>query len=234
MCFASCIFKLNILKSKLIMKTLIQLCSFVFIAFFISCSGDDNENQSANNLGSLTLGDQTIKLSQAYLENYGKIGDSYNIDFSARSEILSGTGEASAVVYFELFSSSEKKLAIGDYVLGDYSSAAANTFTQWGESILGVNITSTDKGLMVANGVSIKPTEGVFTVTENGSNYKVSFTGKGTASYYTNSKLTSTQDNIDFSMEYNGTVNKYNSTEFTGKRVKTKERIDKVHTVLLN
>lgn len=214
------------------MKTLIKLFSLVFVTFFFACSGDDDSKQNTNNQGSLTIGDQTVNLTQAYIENYGKIGNSYNIDFSARSETLSGSNVASAVVYFELFSSIDKKIAIGDYTLGDYSSSTGNTFTQWGQSILGVNITSTDKGLMVANGISIKPTEGVFTVAENGKTYKVSFSGKGTASYYTNGKVTSTHDNVDFSMEYNGGVEQYNSTEFTAKRISSKERLEKVHKVV--
>lgn len=213
------------------MKNLIKIVSLVLFIFCFACSSDDESNSTANNQGSITIGNQTVNLTQAYLENYGKMGNAYNIDFSARSETLSGSNLSSAVVYFELFSTSEKKLAIGDYTLGDYSSSAENTFTQWGQSILGLNITSTDKGLMVANGISIKPTEGVFKVIENGNTYKVSFTGKGTASHYTNSKLTSTQENVDFAMEYNGNVDKYESSEFTAKRAKSKERLEKLHTV---
>ena len=210
------------------MNTIIKLFSLVFVSLFISCSNDDVNNQNTNNQGFLKIGDQTVTLSQAYLENYGKKGDSYNIDFSARSETLSGNSNAAAAVYFELFSSQEKKLAKGDYNLGDYSSFAPNTFTQWGESLLGISITSTDKGLMVANGISIKPTGGVFTVTENAKTYKVNFSGKGTASNYTNGKLTSTQENVDFSMEYTGNVNQYNSKEFTAKKTNSKGRPEKI------
>lgn len=216
------------------MNTIIKLFSLVFASLFISCSNDEVNNQNTNNQGFLKIGDQTVTLAQAYLENYGKKGDSYNIDFSARSETLSGNSNAAAAVYFELFSYQEKKLAKGNYSLGNYSSALPNTYTQWGQSLLGINITSTDKGLMVANGISIKPTEGVFTVTENAKTYKVNFSGKGTASNYTNGKLTSTQENVDFSMEYNGNVEHYNSTEFTAKKVNSKERIEKLHTIILN
>ena len=206
------------------MNTIIKLFSLVFITLFLACSSDDNDNQNANNQGFLKIGDKTVTLSQAYLENYGKKGNSYNIDFAARSETLSGNHVDAAAVYFELFSSEEKSIAKGDYVLGDYSSATANTFTHWGQSILGLNITSTDKGLMVASGVSIKPLEGIFKVTENGKTYKVSFSGKGTASNYLNGKLTSTQENVDFSMEYSGNVEQYNSTQFTGEQTNSAER----------
>lgn len=210
------------------MNTIIKLFSLVFVSLFISCSNDEMNNQNSNNQGFLRIGDQTVTLAQAYLENYGKKGDSYNIDFSARSETLSGNSNAAAAVYFELFSSQEKKLAKGNYNLGDYSSFAPNTFTQWGESLLGISITSTDKGLMVANGISIKPTGGVFTVTENAKTYKVNFSGKGTASNYANGKLTSTQENVDFSMEYTGNVNQYNSKEFTAKKTNSKGRPEKI------
>lgn len=216
------------------MKIIIKLFSLVFVSLFISCSNEEVNNQNTGNQGFLKIGDQTVTLSQAYIENYGKKGDSYNIDFSARSETLSGNSNAAAVVYFELFSSQEKKLAKGDYSLGDYSASTANTFTQWGESLLGVNITSTDKGLMVANGISIQPIAGVFTVTENAKTYKVNFSGKGTASNYANGKLISTQENVDFSMEYNGSVEQYNSTEFTAKKANSKKRMQKLHTVVLN
>lgn len=206
------------------MNTIIKLFSLVFITLFFACSSDEGDDQNSNNQGFLKIGDKTVALSQAYLENYGKKGNSYNIDFSARSETLSGNHVDAAVVYFELFSSEEKDIAKGDYVLGDYADATANTFTHWGQSILGLNITSTDKGLMVVTGISIKPLAGVFKVTENGKTYKVSFSGKGTASNYLNGKLTSTQENIDFSMEYIGNVEQYNSTEVTAKQTNSTER----------
>lgn len=206
------------------MNTIIKLFSLVFIALFFACSSDEGDDQNSNNQGFLKIGDKTVALSQAYLENYGKKGNSYNIDFSARSETLSGNHVDAAAVYFELFSSEEKNIAKGDYTLGDYSLATANTFTHWGQSILGLNITSTDKGLMVATGISIKPLAGVFKVTENGKTYKVSFSGKGTASNYLNGKLTSTQENVDFSMEYTGNVEQYKSTEVTAKQTNSTER----------
>lgn len=214
------------------MNTIVKLFSLVFVSFFFACSDDTVESQSNTNQGSLTIGEKTVTLSQAYLENYGKRGDSYNVDFSARSETLSGNNTDAAVVYFELFSSQDKKLAKGDYMLGDYSSATPFTYTPWGESLLGINITSTDKGLRVANGVSIKPTEGVFKVTESGKQYKVNFSGKGTASTFSNGVLTSTQDNVDFSMEYTGNVKMYEGVEYTAKKVNSKERIVKTHGVL--
>ncbi|GGA67792.1 hypothetical protein GCM10008015_05690 [Flavobacterium palustre] len=213
------------------MKSLIKLFSLVLVTFFIACSSDDS-NQNTNNQGALTMGDQTVNLTQGYIENYGKVGNAYNIDFTVRSETLSGAGETSAVVYFELLTSTDKKLAVGTYNLGEFSEGTPFTFTSWSESILGLNITSTDKGLMVANGVSIKPTSGVFTVVENSNNYEVNFVGKGVASHYTNSKLVSTEEDIDFTFEYSGAVKSYTSTEFTARTVKSKERIQKKHQIL--
>lgn len=213
------------------MKTLIKIFSLVFVTFFIACSSDDS-NQNTNNQGSLTMGDQTVNLTQGYIENYGKVGNAYNIDFTVRSETLSGAGETSAVVYFELLTSTDKKLAIGTYNLGEFSAGTPFTYTSWSESILGLNITSTDKGLRVAEGVSIKPTSGVFTVVENGNNYEVNFVGKGTASHYSNSKLVSTEEDVDFSFEYIGAVKSYTSSEFTAKKVDSKERIQKTHQIL--
>lgn len=212
------------------MNTIIKLFSLVFIAFFISCSDDDKDN--VENQGFLKIGEQTVNLSQAYLENYGKKGNAYNIDFTARSKSLFDANNA-AVVYFEMFSSQEQDLSKGDYALSNYSTSTANTFTEWGECLLGSDITSTDKGLIVTNGIRIKPVEGIFKVIESGETYKVSFSGKGTASNYKNGVVTSTQENVSFSMEYYGNVERYKGTEFTSKNINSKERTKKNHFAIL-
>lgn len=213
------------------MNNIIKLFSLVFIMLFASCSSDDSEKPEVNNQGFLKIGDRTVELSQGYLENYGLRGTSYNLDFSARSETISGVDNA-AVVYFELFSPQEKDLSKGNYNLGSYSAAIANTYTKWGQSLLGTNINTDNKGLSVTNGVSIRPLSGTFMVSESGEFYKVSFSGKGSADYYTNGELTSSEDNISFSMEYSGDVKRYTSTKFASKKIDSKERLEKTHTII--
>src|SRR6218665_1391778 len=122
------------------MNNSIKLIMLVFITLLSSCSSDNESDQDANaNKGYLKIGNQTVELSQGYLENYGVRGNAYNIDFSLRSKSISDK-EDGAVVYFELFSSLKNNLAKGDYSFGGYSEATAYTFTKWGQSLLGKNI----------------------------------------------------------------------------------------------
>lgn len=216
------------------MNNNIKLVMLVFIALFSSCSGDDDGNSNANaNQGFLKIGNQSVELSQGYLENYGVRGNAYNIDFSLKSKSISGT-ENGAVVYFELFSSLQNNLAKGDYTFGGYSEATVYTFTKWGQSLLGEKINAEKGGMSVTNGVSIRPVSGTFKVIENVQTYKVSFTGKGTASYFTDGKLTSSQNDVSFSMQYQGDVKRSEAKNFTAKKVISQERLEKNHSVIFN
>jgi len=212
----------------------IKLLVLIFIALFSSCSSNDDENSNENaNKGFLKIGNQSVELSQGYLENYGVRGNAYNIDFSLKSKSISGT-ENGAVVYFELFSSLQNNLSKGDYSFEGYSEATAYTFTKWGQSLLGENINAEKGGMSVKNGVSIKPTGGTFKVVENGQTYKVSFVGKGIASSYKDGVLTSTVNDISFSMQYQGDVKRSEAKIFTSKKAFSEERVEKDHWVLFN
>jgi hypothetical protein len=216
------------------MSNSIKLLVLVFITLFSSCSSDDgDENAATNNQGFLKIGTQSVALSQGYLENYGVRGNAYNIDFSLKSKSISGT-EDGAVVYFELFSPLQNNLSKGEYSFGGYSDAAAYTFTKWGQSLLGKNINAEKGGLSVTDGVSIKPTSGTFKVIENGEKYKVSFTGKGSASYYTEGVLTSSKNDVSFTMQYQGDVKRSESKNFTAKKVNSNERAAKDHSVIFD
>lgn len=212
------------------MNTIIKLFPLLLFMLLLSCSSDDGAKET--NRGFLKIGDVTVELSQGYLENYGARANAYNVDFSARSKTISGLDNA-AVVYFELFSAIKNELSKGDYSLGIYSAATANTYTKWGQSLLGKNINRDNGGMSVTNGISIQPSSGTFKVLENGETYKVSFIGKGTASNYTDGELTSSQENVSFSMEYQGDVKRYENKGFTAKKTNSKERLEKLHTVVL-
>ncbi|OIV40509.1 hypothetical protein [Flavobacterium johnsoniae] len=209
----------------------IKLVLLLFITLFASCSDEDNANASGNNQGFLKIGSQSVELSQGYLENYGTRGNAYNIDFSLRSKSISGE-EDGAVVYFELFSSLQNNLAKGDYSFGGYSEAAAYTFTKWAQSLVGKNINTEKGGMSVTNGISIRPSGGTFKVIENGPAYKVSFTGKGTASYYKDGVLTSTKNDVSFVMQYEGNVKRSEGKNFTSKKINSNERLEKDHAVI--
>jgi hypothetical protein len=218
------------------MNNNIKLLVLIFTVLLSSCSSDGESNLDSNaNKGFLKIGSQTVELSQGYLENYGIRGNAYNIDFSLRSKSISAA-EDGAVVYFELFSSLQNNLAKGDYSYGGFSEATAYTFTKWGQSLLGKNINAEKGALSITNGTSIRPTEGTFKVTENGIKYKVSFTGKGTASIYKDGVIAATQNNVAFSMQYFGDVKKSEGKTFTStaKNARSNFISKKDHSVIFN
>ncbi|KAF2508313.1 hypothetical protein [Flavobacterium foetidum] len=216
------------------MNNSMKLLMLIFIGLLWSCSRDDESNKDANaNHGYLKIGDQTVELTQGFLENYGVRGNAYNIDLSLKSKSISGN-EDGAVVYFELFSSMQNNLAKGDYNLGGYSESWAYTYTKWGQSLLGKNINAAKGGLSLNDGVSIKPTSGSFKVVENSTVYKVSFTGKGIASVYKDGVLVSTQSDVVFSMQYEGDIKRVEAKNFTAKKKSSTERIEKTHDVIFN
>ncbi|HEY1194821.1 hypothetical protein [Flavobacterium sp.] len=214
------------------MNNSIKLLVLVFITLLSSCSSDGESDENANvNQGYLKIGSQTVELSQGFLENYGIRGNAYNIDFSLKSKSISDK-EDGAVVYFEMFSSLQNNLAKGDYTYGGYSEALVYTYTKWGQSLLGKNINAAKGGMSVSNGVSIRPTSGTFKVSENGQTYKVSFTGKGTASYYKDGVLASSQNDVSFIMQYKGDVKRSEGKTFTSKSVNSILRLEKNHAVI--
>ncbi|MFC0776890.1 hypothetical protein [Flavobacterium sp. HJSW_4] len=217
------------------MNNNIKLLVLVFITILSSCSNDGENDQDATaNKGFLKIGSQTVELSQGYLENYGIRVNAYNIDFSLRSKSISAA-EDGAVVYFELFSPLQNNLAKGDYNYGGFSDAAAYTFTKWGHSLLGKNINTAKGALSVTNGVSIRPTGGTFKVTENGTKYKVSFTGKGTATVFKDGVVASTQNDVGFIMQYFGDVKRSEGKTFVSTAKKTNlDIIEKNHSVIFN
>ncbi|MXO04408.1 hypothetical protein [Flavobacterium sp. HBTb2-11-1] len=217
------------------MNNNIKLIVMFCITLLSSCSSDAESDQDATaNKGFLKIGSQTVELSQGYLENFGIRGNAYNIDFSLRSKSISAT-EDGAVVYFELFSPLQNNLAKGDYNYGGFSDAAAYTFTKWGQSLLGKNINTAKGALSVTNGVSIRPTGGIFKVTENGTKYKVSFSGKGTATVFKDGIAASTQNDVSFTMQYFGDVKKFEGKTFvsTAKNARF-DIVEKNHSVIFN
>lgn len=214
------------------MNNSIRLLVLLLMTLFSSCSNDEgNSASNVNNQGFLKIGSQSVELSQGYLENFGVRGNAYNIDLSLKSKSISGT-EDGAVVYFELFSSLQNNLSKGDYSMGGYSEATAYTFTKWGQSLLGKNINAEKGSMLVTNGVSIRPSSGTFKVIENGETYKVSFTGKGTADYYKDGVLASSQNDVTFTMQYQGDVKRSEGKNFTAKKSSSQARLEKDHAII--
>jgi len=215
------------------MSNSIKVVVLVLSILFSSCSNDEENQDSKTNRGFLKIDGQSVELSQGYLENYGVRGNAYNIDFSVRSKSIAADANG-AVVYFELFSSLQNNLAKGDYNYGGYSEAVAYTFTKWGQSILGKNISSAEGDMSVTNGISIRPTNGIFKVIENGQTYKVSFTGKGTANYYAEGVLTSSKNDVAFTMQYSGDVQRSETKKMTAKKPGSKGKFEKSHAIIFH
>lgn len=215
------------------MKKIIKLSALAFILLLFSCSDDDQSNSS--NQGFLEIGESRVELTQGYLENYGAVGDSYNMDFTARSKTLFNKSEDEAVIYFEMFSSTANDLTVGTYELGTYSEGTPFTYTNWGQILLGKGVSPFETGLIVSTGLSLRPTLGTFTVHESGKNYKISFTGVGKANYYKDKILISTTENVSFSLEYNGSVVRYNNEGSTSKSKNSlKGRPNKNHNIIID
>ncbi|MDN3668496.1 hypothetical protein QWY93_04040 [Echinicola jeungdonensis] len=193
------------------------IIAILFALVGTGCSDESKgDNEPGGNFGAVSVDDITINLSQGYIEDYGQIGSSYNLDFSARG---ANSEKAASVVYFELFSSKEDDLATGTYSLGKYEDAQSNTYTKWGEIALGSDliIDSSKNDYTINEGISIRPTSGTFAVSENGEKYKVSFTGFGTATYYSDGEITNTKSGVSLEMTYEGDVERY-----AGQELKTK------------
>ncbi|MFV0506816.1 MAG: hypothetical protein ACK5L5_08945 [Bacteroidales bacterium] len=192
------------------MKTIKLIFYILIVSAWTSCSsGDASENPENIDVklgGFLKIDTLSVDLDKAYIEDYGAFGNSYNLDFTAMSAI---TSKQKAVVYFELFSSVAEDLSEGTYRMGTYTSATPATFTKWAQSMLGSYLKVEQKGLAVINGVSIRPDSGVFTVEESGERYQVSFVGRGTAKHFIDGEMISKADNVPFSMEYVGLVERH-------------------------
>ncbi len=155
--------------------------------FFIGCKKDDNKSSASN---SFKFDNTEYKLSNGFLENYGKSGtEGYNLDLTLISseftihesngevDSLTGTGD---VIYFELYGSEPGKLSIKDYTYNE-SSYADGTFDY---GFVGMNFNPN-----TMTGTIHEITAGKVSVKNNGSEYEISFdctldTGKNITGYY--------------------------------------------------
>jgi hypothetical protein len=164
--------------------------SFGFLAiclFIISCKKDNNNNSTSN---SFKFDNTEYKLSNGFLENYGKTGtEGYNLDLSLISseltihesngqvDSLSGTGDA---IYFEIYTSDPAKLSIKDYTFNASSQADGNFDMAFvGMKFNPISYTGTIHDI----------TAGKLSVKNNGSEYEISFdctsdNGKTITGYY--------------------------------------------------
>ncbi|MFV0365867.1 MAG: hypothetical protein ACK5JS_05095 [Mangrovibacterium sp.] len=206
------------------MKQNLKFFAFLIASCLVlaSCSssddgGDDGGNKDTVNTGTLTIGNTKKTLTSGYLEDYGNIADGvYDIDFTAISDASSTASPNEAVVYFDLYTTTDGVLAEGNYSLGSYetaSSGTANIYGNYSDAAIGDNIETSasnkNNTYNIQNGTIITPTEGTFSVTESGDTYKVSFKGKGTLISYTDGEAGEATTEQYFAFTYEGSVTTY-------------------------
>ena len=153
----------------------------------VSCDEESTEKEN-----SFKYDGKTYKIANGYLENFGLIETSYNLDLILMTSGItynSASGEPSgegSYLYFEMFSSSSTQLNPGTYNF-DYYTWNAGTFDY---AEIGVNVNfATEAGTylsIVAGTVKVKLTDTKYEITidctlEN--NKKVTGYYKGTLNY---------------------------------------------------
>lgn len=146
------------------------------ILFLGSCKKDDDSNSPSKNY--MQLDASEYELSKGILENYGKYeGDNgYNLDltlFSSGLKIVEEDGEVSDMsgeghaIYFEIYTSTSKKLDIGTYEYDSTGTGESGTFASGG--------CVADYNIETEEGTSLELSEGTLTVTKNDGIYEISF-----------------------------------------------------------
>lgn len=182
------------------MKTFIpNLTVILLLGFAIAgCKKDSTKDETTKN--KVTVDGTEYEISKGFITNYGSYNSAYNFDLvlvssgltihesSGLPDSASGNGN---VVYFEMFSSSSDKLALGDYVYNDSGNAGSFDYADY---MLNWNPTLQPN----AFGVEIKT--GTVKVINNGTEYELSFSGtnannktitgyyKGSLKYYIDNK----------------------------------------------
>jgi len=171
------------------MKSLFRIVlGFLAITFLgVQCNDDDSSSEQS----SINYNNQTYSLNKGILENYGNIrGTGYNLDLTLLSsglvvhvtdnmiDSISGTGNG---INFELFSTNQSALNVGDYTYYADSKGNPGTF-YFGKVILNFNIAT-------ETGINLDLTGGIVSVTRSGTEYELTFNctasdGKAVTGYY--------------------------------------------------
>jgi hypothetical protein len=181
------------------MKTIVSTLALIFLLCFAmaGCKKDSNKSDTPVTKNFLKVDGTEFAISKGILENYGGDSSVFNIDLSLISSGItihetlgmpdssSGTGH---VVYFEMFSSSVDKLAIGDYAFNN--TMHAGTF-DGAEYVLNWNIAQQH------NPNFIQLASGTVKVIKSGAEYELTFSGTD-------------QNNKTISGSYKGSLKYYN------------------------
>lgn len=103
----------------------------LFLGFAIAgCKKDSSKDETTKNY--VNVDGTEYEISKGFITNYGMYNSAYNFDlvlvssgltileYMGMPDSVSGTGNE---VYFEMYSSSSDKLAVGDYVYNDSGDA---------------------------------------------------------------------------------------------------------------
>ena len=186
------------------MKSIISTLAVIFLLCIAITGCKKDKNDTKKNV--LKVDGTEYDISKGFLQYYGGNGSVYNIDLNLISsgitvhetlglpDSASGIGHA---IYFEMYTSSIDKLALGDYTY-NFSSQAAGSF-DYADYILNWNLSQQH------NPTFIEITSGTVKVIKSGAEYELSFSGtdknnktisgyyKGSLTYYDQSQVKKSQ-----------------------------------------
>lgn len=161
------------------------------------CKKDSAKNETKNYVN---VDGTEYEISKGFITNYGLNNSAYNLDLVLISsgltiheimgmpDSVSGTGN---VIYFEMYSSSSDKIALGDYNYNDSGNAGSFDYAEYM-----VNWNSA----LQPNSAGLEIKTGSVKVISNGNEYELSFSGtnasnttitgyyKGSLNYYIDKK----------------------------------------------
>ncbi|MFV0506657.1 MAG: hypothetical protein ACK5L5_08120 [Bacteroidales bacterium] len=206
------------MKQTLYFKYLVVV---LLLTTLVACKEDPKEPNLVKNVGYLKIDNNRINLSQAYLEDYGThASDTYNIDLTILSDQTRLPSEdlKYAVVYFEMFSSMPKDLAIGEYSINEFMDCTALNYSASSESIIGTKLSFNEESQSyeIKNGTVIRPTSGHVRITQADSDgYEIKYLGYGDAITYKEGIDPSYKSGVAIQIHYKGNVKYFKGETIT-------------------
>lgn len=195
-------------------KTINHLAIILIVCFSIAgCKKDKKVDETTKNY--LKVGGTEYDISKGILENYGEVGSAFQIDLNlVSSDIImnENNGEITTFsgigheIYFDFFSSSSDKLALGDYAYDNTWNAGTFDYADY---VLNWNYTK-EPDFHNINYIEI--TSGSVKILKNGPEYELTFSGKNS-------------DNTTITGYYKGVLKYYDYSKKKSSMAKPKRKL---------
>ncbi|MFV0364998.1 MAG: hypothetical protein ACK5JS_00630 [Mangrovibacterium sp.] len=200
------------------MRTVIKISSFFLCSFLVfSCSKGGDGTPEENNVGYVQIADTKMDLAQAYLEDYGEFESGvYNLDLSILSKAAQTSDTEQAAVYFEMFSSTAKDLAVGEYTVGVYPDVKANNYSTSSELLIGTELkfNTSEQVFEIKNGLVVRPTSGTMRIiSASSTEYEVRYQGYGDVTEYKTNLEPTYKTDVAIKAYYKGSMKYYEGEE---------------------